>query len=159
MKVKENIGIRGIVTQIHRNKNGDILMKRDIKNQIQNAGLAEISSLILTDDPGSATAFDYMALGSGTGQAVTDTTLATEIAASGGERAAGTGTQTTTTVTNDTSQLVVTYSFTGALAITEAGIFNASSSGDMLCYQDFSVINVTSGDSLEVTWKIAFARP
>ena len=159
MKKVEKVGMMGIVNYIHRDKNGKVLMDRTITNQIQNAGLAEVSSLILTDDPGSATAFDYMALGSGTGQAVTDTTLATEIAASGGERAAGTGTQTTTTVANDTSQLVVTYSFTGALAITEAGIFNASSSGDMLCYQDFSVINVTSGDSLEVTWKVAFARP
>ena len=159
MKVKENMGMSGIIQLVHKDKTGKILQTKVVHNQIQNAGLAEVSSLILTDDPGTATAFDYMALGTGTGQAVTDTTLATEIAASGGERAAGTGTQTTTTVANDTSQLVVTYTFTGALAITEAGIFNASSAGDMLAYQDFSVINVTSGDSLEVTWKVAFARP
>jgi len=159
MKIKERLGMFGIVNYKHRDKNGKLLMDRTITNQIQNAGLAEISSLILLDNPASATAFDYMALGSGTGQAVTATTLATEITTVGGERAAGTGTQTTTTVTSDTSQLVVTYSFTGALAITEAGIFNAAAAGDMLAYQDFSVINVTSGDSLEVTWKVAFARP
>ena len=123
---------------------------------IQNAGLAAISGLILTDV--SVDDFDYIALGTGSGQAVTDTTLASEITTNGGERTAGTGTRTTTTITNDTAQLVVQWTFTGSLAITEAGMFNANSGGDMLAYQDFSAVNVVSGDTLTITWKIKSER-
>lgn len=60
----------------------------------------------------------------------------------------------TTDVTNDTAQLVATFSFTATLAITESGVFNASSTGTLLCRQTFSAINVVTGDSLQVTWKI-----
>jgi len=159
MNTNERMGMSGVVRYLVKDKDGKVKYDRTIPNQIQNAGLAEVSSLVLTDNPGTATAFDYIALGVGTGQAVTATTLASEVVTVGGERTAGTGTQTTTTVTNDTAQLVVTWSFTGSLALTEAGIFNAASTGDMLAYQNFSALNVTSGDSLEITWKVAFARP
>jgi hypothetical protein len=39
-------------------------------------------------------------------------------------------------------------------AITEAGIFNAASGGDMLCRTVFSVINKAADDTLSVTWTI-----
>ena len=42
----------------------------------------------------------------------------------------------------------------GTGALTEAGIFNASSGGTMLCRTVFSTINKASGDSLAVTWTI-----
>lgn len=41
-------------------------------------------------------------------------------------------------------------------AITEAGVFTASSGGTMLARQVFAVINKDSDDSLEITWEITF---
>jgi hypothetical protein len=42
-------------------------------------------------------------------------------------------------------------------AITESGIFSASSAGTMFCRQTFAVINKGAGDSLQVTWQVTFA--
>lgn len=152
----ESIGIYGRFNVKHFDKDGVIKEERDIDNTIVNAGLAEVSGLILTDVGG--TAFDYIAIGTGTTAAnATDTTLETEITTNGGQRAAGTGTQTTTTVTNDTAQLVVTFSLTGTFAVTECGVLNAASTGDLLARQVFSALNVVSGDSLQFTWKFAFS--
>jgi hypothetical protein len=54
---------------------------------------------------------------------------------------------------------VVTYSATfpagtATGAITEAGIFNAGSSGIMLCRTVFSAINKGASDSLTITWTV-----
>lgn len=42
----------------------------------------------------------------------------------------------------------------GTGAITEAGIFNSSSSGTMLCCSTFDVVNKGADDSLEITWQV-----
>jgi hypothetical protein len=156
----EKIGIRGEVSYVLTDKDGKVKEEKVVTNQIQNLGLAAIASLIATDNPQSETAFDYMAIGSGTGQTVASTTLATEITTSGGARRGGAdvvASSATTTVANDTVQFVSTWSFSGSLTITEAGIFNATPAGTMLAYQDFSAINVANGDNLQVTWRIVFA--
>lgn len=156
----EFLKVRGMVSYLLKDKDGNVKLNRTIHNQIQNLGLAAIASLIATDNPQTETAFDYIAIGSGTGQAVTDTTLATEITTNGGARRGGadvTATSATDTVANDTIQFQTTFSFTGSLAITEAGILNAGAAGTLLAYQDFSAINVANGDSLQITWKITFA--
>ena len=152
----EDIKVQGLIHFEHRNSEGKLIEERDVKNLVTNAGFAALAGLALVDVGG--TAFDYIAIGTGSTAAnVTDTTLGTEIAANGGQRAAGTGTRVTTTVTNDTAQLVLTYTFTGSYAVTEAGVLNASSSGTLLCRQVFSAINVVSGDTLTVTWKVKFS--
>jgi len=56
-------------------------------------------------------------------------------------------------VANDTTQLVYTWTFSGSFAITEEGVFDASSTGNMPCYQSFTAINVVSSDQLTVTHK------
>ena len=125
-------------------------------NLITNAGLAVMASRFNGAD--SEAAVTYIALGTGaTAANVTDTTLVTEISTGGGSRAAATASRQTTTVTNDTSRLLKTFSFTSSFAVTESGIFNAASSGDMAARQVFSAINVSNGDSLQVTWDIDFA--
>ena len=45
----------------------------------------------------------------------------------------------------------------GTGAITEAGIFNAASSGTMLCRTVFSVINKGILDSMVITWTITIS--
>ena len=118
----------------------------------------EVSNLVVTAGKGyiasrmkdaSATAMSHMAVGTtNTAAAAGDTTLAAEVSLS----------RTALTSTN-VSTNVVTYACTfaagtGTGALVEAGIFNASSSGTMLCRTVFSVINKGASDSLLVTWTV-----
>ncbi len=157
--MNDKLNMTGIVEYKVTRADGTVETKT-VTNQIQNLGLAAIASLIAVDNPQTSTAFDYIAVGTGTGQGVADTTLASEITTLGGARRGGgdvVATSQTTTITNDTIQFQTTFTFTGSLAITEAGILNAASAGVLLAYQDFSVMNVSDGDSLQVTWKISLA--
>lgn len=125
---------------------------RLISNLITTTGKAGVASRINGD--GSEAAFTYIAVGTGTTAAnVADTTLETEIADSGLSRAAATASRVTTDTTNDTAQLVKTFSVTGTKAVTESGVLNAASTGTLLARQVFSAINVVNGDSLQITWK------
>lgn len=119
-----------------------------IPNTITDVGKAAVAGLIngvVTDF------FDYMAIGITTPGA---TALGSEIVTNGGERVATSNSRVTTTVTNDTAQFIGTWTFTGGFAITEAGVFSAAAAGTMLASQTFSAVNVVSGDSLTITWKV-----
>lgn len=125
-------------------------MEMNIANLITNTGMAGIASRI--NGAGAEDAFTYIAIGTGTtGANVTDTTLETEIVADGGERGSATASRTTTDVTNDTARLILTFNFTGTIAVTEAGALNAASVGVLLNRQVFTAVNVTNGDSLQIT--------
>jgi hypothetical protein len=45
----------------------------------------------------------------------------------------------------------------GTGALTEAGIFNASSAGTLLCRTVFSVINKAANDTMSITWTVTLA--
>jgi len=123
-----------------------------VANLVTNAGKAACAGLLTGD---VVNFFDYIAVGTGTtAAALTDTTLETETATSGLTRAASTNSRVTTDVTNDTAQFTKTFSVSGTVAVTESGVFDASSTGTLLARQTFSAINVVSGDSLTITWKI-----
>jgi len=115
-------------------------------NGITNAGHAEVVGLI--GDTGSCTAFTYLAYGTGsTAFAATQTALVTQ-----SQRAAATVSRITTTVTNDTLQLVKTFSVVATEVAAEGGGFNASSSGDMLCRVVYSTPrSMVSGNTLAYT--------
>ncbi len=124
-----------------------------LKNLIVSAGKAGAASRI--NGSGGEAAFTYIGVGTGTtSPAAGNTTLETELAASGLSRANGTVSRITTSVTNDTAQVTYAFSVTGSQAVTEAGLFNASSSGTLLARQAFSALNVVNGDSLTITWRI-----
>ncbi len=95
----------------------------------------------------------YIGWGTGTtAYAATQTALVTPAAES---RATGTPTQQTTDHANDTYQVVGTITCTGALkAITEAAVFDASTSGNMYARAAFDAMNVDVGDSIQFTFKI-----
>lgn len=97
-----------------------------------------------------------IAIGTGsTGPSASDTALGSEITSGGGSRGAGTISNVTTSTTNDTEKWVKTFNFTSGFAVTEEGLFdNNTSGGNMLARQVFSAINVTSGDSLQITHKV-----
>jgi hypothetical protein len=151
------MGIRDRVILTVKDKNGNVKQEYDSgwsPNGITNAGFASVAGLILTDV--GDTPYDFVAIGVGTTAFdPTQTALVSEI-----KRKAGTGTRVTTSVTNDTAQIVVTFSsadtLSGTSAVTESGVFNQSSGGTMLCRQTFSSLSINwdAGDTLQVTWKI-----
>jgi len=156
MDIVDTFGITGHINIKTFDSEGNLKDERDIKNVIVNASFAEISGLV--GNTGSKTAFTYLAVGIGTTAAdATDTALESEIVDSGLERAASTVSQVTTTQTNDTLQLLETFSVTGTKAVTEAGALNAGAAGTLLGHQVFAALNVSSGDSLQITYKFKFA--
>ena len=120
------------------------------RKKVTGAFVTDIVSNMVTD----TTAFgDYKYHDCGTGataEANTQTALVTPF---GGARVAGTqvagGTSTAPTYTS-----VATISFTSTLAITEHGIFNASTVGTLLDRSVFAAINVVNGDSIQFTYTL-----
>jgi hypothetical protein len=96
------------------------------------------------------TVMTHMALGTGTNAAaVGDTTLQTEI-----DRNA----LSSTTVSTNTIAYGCTWAAgDGTGAITEAGLFDAVSTGDMLARTVFSVVNKGASDSITITWTITIS--
>ncbi len=153
----EKVKLFGEFELIHRRlgKHGQYekIEGRVIKNLVVSAGKAAIAGLI---NGVITNFFEHIAIGTGTTAAAAgDTTLQTEITTGGGARAAGTTSRVTTTVTNDTAQVEVTFTFTASFAVTESGLFDAISAGTLACRQVFSAVNVVNTDQLTVRWKLA----
>jgi len=83
-----------------------------------------------------------------------DTALESEITDSGLARAAATCTRVTTTETNDTAQLVVSFDVSGSKNVTEIGMLNAASAGVLLGRQVFTALPLIAGDTYAATYKI-----
>jgi len=149
MNTIENIKATGVLAVLLVGEDGSIKETREFKNLVVSTGTAYIASRM---KDATATAMTHMELGTGTTAAANgDTTLGTLIASS---RTA----LTTTTVSSNTITYVATFNAgVGTGAVTEAGIFNASSSGTMLCRTVFPVVNKQSGDSMTVTWTVTIS--
>lgn len=93
----------------------------------------------------------WIDMGTGTTAAAKgDTTMQT---AWGGSRGSATQSQPAA----DTWQHVATLAAGGTFAITEAGLFDASTSGNLYVRSTFTAINVVDGDSIEFTISMQFA--
>jgi hypothetical protein len=115
-----------------------------------NTGRAIVTSRI----NGSGTTPSYVAWGTGAGTTgATDTTLFTEVT----PRVSGTATQVTTSTTNDTFQVVGTQTAATGETITNAGLFDASTSGNLFVKGDFTGIALSNGDSIQFTFKVQFS--
>ena len=93
-------------------------------------------------------AFDYIEVGTGTGGGAGDNALQTPYST----RQQGTYSDTATAY-NWTITTTFAAGFFGGETITEAGCFNASTSGTMFNYQDFSGITLSASDSLQVQFE------
>ena len=117
-----------------------------------NTGFTELAKLGVGE---AADVFKYVAVGKGTGQGATDTTLDSECTETGLTRVAGDTVQTTkTTIDNDTIQLIETFTATTTTTVTEAGAFNNATKdlGDMLMVGDLSPsAPMVSSDTLKIT--------
>lgn len=117
---------------------------------ITNVGKGVITNRIKNGATG-ATEPNFIAWGTGTGAVVTGTALA---AAAAEARTAGTSTQVTTTTTNDSYQVVgtITVATTGK-TISEVGLFDASTAGNLFLWADFTGIALAVGESIQFTLK------
>jgi hypothetical protein len=141
----ENASVKGRLSVVLRDAMGNVKESYDIPNLVVNAGLAYIASRMKDT---TEAAMSHMGVGSGaTAAAGGNTALETQI----GSRVA----LASTTVTANQIVYVATFAAgTGTGAITEAGIFNASTAGTMLCRSVFSVVNKGADDTLQITWTI-----
>ena len=128
---------------------------------VTTAGVKKIVGLLNGVDATTGTTFKYHGLGTGSGtEASTETALVTELTteyATNNTRPAGnqfySGGDTTPTTGYYTQG---TNTLDASAAVTEHGIFSASSSGTMLDRTAFSVVNLSSGDSLQTTYILTF---
>lgn len=143
--INEGLKLKGKVGIVLKDKDGKVKDTREINNLIVNAGLAFITSR-MTDATDSV--MSHMALGSGTTAAsASDTDLGSIL---GSREALDSTTDSANTIT-----YVASFEAGDATgAVTEAGIFNASTGGTMLCRTVFSVVNKQADDTMTVTWTI-----
>lgn len=146
MQQIENLKLKGELHVVLTDSSGQIREEHDFKNLVVTTGLNYIVSRM---KDATATAMSHMEVGTGsTAAAAGDSALGTVIS---GSRTA----LTSTTVSANTITYVATFvSGTGTGAITESGIFNASSAGTLLCRTVFPVVNKQAGDSMTVTWTV-----
>ena len=136
--------------------NDGLKLTGKLKIALNGETVQEVNNLVVTDGKEyvasrmkdtAADVMSHMAIGSGsTAAAAGNSSLGTEL---------GRVALTSTAV----SGAVVTYTATfaagtGTGAVTEAGILNASSSGDLLCRTVFSVVNKGASDSMTITWTV-----
>ena len=142
--VNDTIKATGNVSIKLYDEAGNIKDERTIKNLVVNVGKTFIASRMI----GTASAvMSHMAIGSSSAApAGPDIGLGGELG-----RTALSG--------STSSGAVVTYTASfpagvGTGAIVEAGIFNASSSGTMLCRTTFAVVNKGANDGMSITWTV-----
>jgi hypothetical protein len=115
---------------------------------VVNAGRAIITSRL----KGTGTEPKFVAWGTGAGTAAAgDTTLFTEASE---VRVSGTSAQQTIGTTNDTYEVVGTLTADANKTITNAGLFDASTVGNMLMKGDFTGIALNLGDSITFTMQV-----
>lgn len=124
--------------------------------QSQNAGLANVTAALQA----YASRPLYQQWGTGTGAARSANVVTTTGTAE--NRGTGTSSQQTISIANDTYQVISSQTATGTRAITEAGLFDAAGTGspptggNMDLYGSFAVINLSTGDILQITWQWQF---
>ncbi len=136
--------------------NDDLKLKGKLQIAINGDTVQEVDNLVVTAGKGyvasrmkdaSATAMSHMEIGSGsTAAAAGNTTLGSAL---------GRVSLTSTNVSAAVVTYVATFAAgTGTGAVTEAGLFNASSGGTLLCRTVFSVVNKGANDSMTITWTV-----
>ena len=145
MDIKETLSITGALTIVKTNELGVVTEKVHVPNLVVTTGKQFIASRMAGT---SSSVMSHMGVGQGTtAAAIGDTALESALGANVA--------LTSTTPSSNTVTYVATFGAgvsTGA--ITEAGIFNALSSGTMLCRTTFPVVTKEAGDSITISWVV-----
>lgn len=168
---EEKTKMRGSVDLKLIGPDGEIKETRYIPNLVVNVGKNYIATRMLGTSTATAVAttntltscMTHMGIGtSDTTVAAGDTTLATEVSVVGDVAAYSRAVMNTTTQASNVLTYVALFgtnnpqrtNSSNTTEIKEAGIFNASAGGTMLCRTTFNVVNKGNDDTLQITWTI-----
>ena len=144
--IKDDLTLKGRLDIVVTAEDGTVKQRESVKNLVVTTGKNFVASRMAGT---SSSVMSHMAIGTGTTAAAAgDTTL--------GSQSARVALTSTTNTDNDVVYVATFAAGTpsSAAAITEAGIFNASTGGTMLCRTVFSEINKGTSDSLTITWTV-----
>lgn len=153
---KDKMKATGMVDIIIRDADGRVKYERHVPNLVVDTGLDFIAGRMKGTGVDSGYTvpdeMSHMEVGTdSTAAGASDTALG----------AAVTGARVSldsATVTDNAIAYVATFGAgVGTDALTEAGIFDAASGGNMLCRTVFSVINKGASDSMTITWTITIS--
>ena len=147
-QINEGIKATGLVNIVHKNKLGEVLNTFEVPNLVVTSGKNYIAGKMVAEASDVPVHMSHMAIG-------TDTTSAdvaqTSLLSQAGTRVLLSG----NSVTNNAITYTATFAAGNATgAITEAGIFNASTGGTMLCRTTFPVVNKQACDTIAITWVV-----
>ena len=115
---------------------------KTIDNLVVAAGKQVIAARLLGN---TLPVFSHMSVGSSNTAALSSqTSLGTELSRVGFD---------STTRSSNALTFVATFP-AGSGTITEAGIFNDGTTGNMLCRTNFNAVNKASGDAIVITWNV-----
>lgn len=142
--LKDTLGIRGEVSIIVKDSNGNIKQSLHIPNLVVASGKEHIASRLAGTSSGI---MSHMALGSGATSPVgSNAALESEL-----------GRVQLLSYSPSGASVTATATFASGVAtggITEAGLFNDDVDGTMLCRTTFPIVNKEEGDSITVSWMI-----
>ena len=142
--IEESLAMKGRITLTRTNAAGKVTLYLEKDNLIVTVGKNFAAAALLS---ASAAPFTHIAVGSGaTAPALADTALGSEIARSAFSSSSRAGNVVNMSVTMGPG--------VGTGALTEAGIFNASSSGTLFSRVTFPVVNKGAADTITLTWQI-----
>lgn len=142
--ISDSIQVKGDLTVKLFDQTGVIKDTRAIPNVVVTDGKGYIASRMNSN---TAVIMSHMAVGS------------SSTAAAAGQSALGTELGRVVFDSASVSSTTVTYTATfpagtGTGTLTEAGIFNASTGGTMLCRTTFSSVSKAAGDTVVITWNV-----
>lgn len=147
MNTNEQLKATGSLRVVITGKDGKVKEERTFANLVVTTGKDFVASRMVGT---ASNVMSHMAIGSdSTAAAAGDTALGAELG-----RVALAGASATANVVTYTATFPAG---TGTGAVVEAGIFNASSAGTMLCRTVFAVVNKGVDDAMSVTWTVTIS--
>lgn len=143
----ESVKVKGNLEVILLDQSGIQKDYRKIENLVVAVGKDVIAARLIGN---TLAIMSHMAVGSSSTTAATSqTALGTEL---------GRVTLDSTARAANTITYVATFpAGTGTGSLTEAGILNASSTGNLLCRTTFGVVTKGAGDTVVITWNVTVA--
>jgi len=142
-----------VILQVFDTNTGELKYKVENHNLVVDVGLDEMAQATFGVGGSGSTVFDFINIGTGTtAPTATDTVIETSACA----RIQDVAPDVNSGTSGETSVSVIS-SFDGgtcAGAITEAGIFNLITGGQLLARSTFGSVTISSGDTLNVNYTI-----
>ena len=152
-QIQDKSSVTAWVTLTVYDEFGSVKQRVENHNLIVDQGMDEMSHRVFGVGGVGTTVFNYIGIGtSSTAPSAGQTALVTPICT----RVQDASPDSNSAVSGETSTSVIS-SFSGATcagAITEAGIFNTVSSGQMLGRSTFGVVTIASADTLNVNYTV-----